>query len=365
MADEAVLRIVLQDSGGGQGAPSGAQPRSYKPQQTAEAPNILDIASSFRGAIGGSLGPTVGAALDVVTAFRKASATAGAPAATIEPEALPTAAIEAVPEVLPAGAKAIPEVLPSSAAAAGGRAMAGITAAVPFVAVALAAKELGEKINKAIVDGIKGTVGAVGAVASGIASSSSDPFIPIAKLGDTTSKAGEKIAEYLPVLGYLVIATGEAGKAVAGLMQELDKAAQRYGEYSPQIAQAQAVAEVRHTLGDLRRAQEVGHELARYVQTQGELQQKFEDIKVKLLVKLLPIVTRILEVLEMVIPSGQGIEAAINALVTPLTAIPGAGALIAQVMQDTSRPPLDDPTSQLRDPMFERVQSAGGWVPEL
>ena len=75
------------------------------------------------------------------------------------------------------------------------------------------------------------------------------------------------------------------------------RATDRYSEYSPQIAREQAMAEIRMTLGDLRRARDSGKDLAEAVRAQSIMQNKWEDAKMALMKKLIPVVTGLLEVL--------------------------------------------------------------------
>lgn len=236
----------------------------------------------------------------------------------------------------------IPEALPAETGAAEG--MAGAAGAVGAVgAIVMAAKV----VNDAVVGSIRSTISTMGDVMRGIASPNNDPSVPIGALGDAASKAGEKVSMFVPTVGFMGVAAGEAAKSLSSLMQALDQTANKYGEYSPEIAQAQAIAEVNTTLGDMRRAQEVGPELARYVQVQGELQNKFEDIKIKLLVKILPAVTRILEIIEMATSAGEGIEKAVSALTQPLSSLASAAAEMVGMQQDDRAPDISDPTDAI------------------
>jgi hypothetical protein len=126
-----------------------------------------------------------------------------------------------------------------------------------------------------------GVVGAGGAAAGGVADG-------VVGAGGAAAVAASAI---LPV----AIVVAAAIIVVKQVMQSLDIAAERYGEYNPQIAQQQALGEVRQTLGDLRRSNEIGPELARYVKSQSELNQKVEDLKVIVLNDLLPYIIQITE----------------------------------------------------------------------
>lgn len=359
--------------------------------------DILKVADSLRGTIGGVTGTTVGALLDVVSGLRKAQkgverdkkerdllSEAVEPATTkaAEPiestrksvetaevavedakklgtrESVETArkaiedarkAVEAVKTTKAAegvsakGAGAMEEAgaMEGAGAAGGIGELAG--AIVPIVGIAVAVKEALKQLREGVMSSIR----AMGDFTAAVVSSDENVANNIGRLGEGAKAVGDKLFDVAPVVSIFVSAIGEGATQLGRVMKELDKSVERYGEYSPVIAQAQAVAEIRQTMGDLRRAQEVGKTMAQYVMAQSDLQQKFEDIKVKLMVKIIPIITRILEVLEFIMPSGEGIENAINALLAPLKAIPGATELIALTLQENMRPPIDDPTSIL------------------
>jgi len=215
-------------------------------------------------------------------------------------------------------------------------------------------------VKVAVDQAVKEAIGEVGKVISSVASPSSDPAKPIAELGEAASKTGEK----LPVLGTAAIVAGESLKALASVMQALDKTAERYGQYSPQIAQAQAIAEVRQTIGDLRRAQTIAPEMARYIQAQSDLQQKFEDTKIRLLTKILPVITRILEIIEGAMAAGESVASVIAA---PLNLIADAMSQILGIHRDARMPEIEDPTEQLLRMNFDWAGTGRpddpGWVP--
>jgi hypothetical protein len=247
----------------------------------------------------------------------------------IAPTAEAAGATEAIPEALPAGGAGMMEQV---AAAAG-----------PIGMAIVAAKVIADMVTGAI----KSVVGGIGGIAKGIASPEHDPSVPLGSLGEAASSASEKIMLFVPAIGVMGVAFGETAKVLSGLMQALDKTADRYGEYSPVIAQQKAFAEIRQTMGDLRRSQEVGPELAKYVQAQSELTQKYEDIKVKLLVRMLPSVTRILEVLEMAMSAGEGIEKAISTLTDPLGNLASAAAELIGIQREDKLEDIHDPTDML------------------
>ena len=205
--------------------------------------SILDIVDKFRGVIGGVLGTFVGAVVDVSSVYRKWQQTQ----THIWQQPIPNAATtnlpgRPTPATVPAGG------IPSTTGAAQGAA-SGTTAAAGSVA------------------------GAAGAAAG------------------AASAAG-------PIIAAVAIAIIALVRIAEKIVAAIDRAENRYAQYSPQIAQAQALAEVQTTLNDMRRAQEIAPEMVKYIQSRADLENKWEDIKVKILTKLMPIITAIMDVLE-------------------------------------------------------------------
>lgn len=207
-------------------------------------------------------------------------------------------------------------------------------------------------INKDIGDRLVGVVAAGG----GIANFSADPDTNPAKV---FASAGSALSAVPLHINPLVRAIGETTKQFGYLMDSIKATTDRYGEYSPTVALAQAQVEIQHTLGDMRRAQEGGTELARYLRAQGDLQQKIEDVKMKLLVQLLPLVTTGVSILEKIMPTGTEIESvamAVKLLVNPL----GALAEVAQRMLG-----LQEAQNLPQDPTEVLFQNPGVEVPNV
>ena len=165
--------------------------------------------------------------------------------------------------------------------------MGGLAAVAMPVAIALAA-------DQAIKGVVKSAMSGIGGILKGAASPDDDPSKAIEGLSSAVSSFGEKLPG---PIGQMAAAVGEAGKIFSGLMQAFTKQADKYAEYNPQIAQAQAMAEIRQVMGDMRRAQRSSGEIARFIEEQSKMQQQFEEIKMKIWMKILPIITAILQVL--------------------------------------------------------------------
>lgn len=181
----------------------------------------------------------------------------------------------------------------------------------------------------------------------GVASSSDDPSSSIKRMGENVSKAGEMISMVHPAFGAIVKGAGDVVSAFGSLTKSIDGTVERYGEYSPEIAQAQAMAEIRQVMGDMRRAQEVSPQMAAYVEAQSDLQQKFEDVKVALLGNILPVITSMLEKLGWVMDIGGDVAAAVREILRPLAEIANWLGVGVNTQRESNTPPPDDPTSML------------------
>lgn len=208
-------------------------------------------------------------------------------------------------------------------------AASSVAAAAGPIGIGLA---IGEIINKTGQSAVRG------ATAPFIAAASTDtnPAVII-------NAAGEALKSVIPIAGEMVT-------SFAALMNAIDGTAKRYGEFSPQIAQAQAMAEVNHTMGEIRRAQESGPELARFVQMQGRLQEKFEDIKIKVLMKILPLVEAIGDAIEGLMPTANAMEGSAGQLANIATGVGvlgSVGQMIANLMADQTNIDAADPTDMI------------------
>lgn len=292
---------------------------------------LLKVIEPIRGLLGGTFGPMVGALADITSGMNKFQ----------KDKEKQRKNADLLGEVMPAD----DDLISQMTAAAGPIGM--------IVAAALAGR-------KALREGISSTIGAVGGLASTIASPSSDPAEPIAKMGEAASKA----SEYLTPFSTELLIAGQSLKALSSIMGAVNSTAQRYGEFNPVIAQAQAIAEVRQTMGDFKRSQVAATELAHFVMAQSDLQQRFEDIKIKLLTKMLPPLTRILELIESVIAGGENMFKGVEMLVDPLTAIARAAAVLAGKAEDDKFEDFKDPTEQILNPRFFETPGVGGWAPD-
>lgn len=219
--------------------------------------------------------------------------------------------------------------------------MAGMAAAAgPIGAVIVAAVIAVKALN----DAAMGAVRSLGNLATMAADPDANPAKVIGAAGDGMKSFGDKVLICNPALGILAGVAGEATSSLAKFMDAVNATAGRYGEYNAQIQQSAAMAEVKHTMGDIRRAQEAAPELAGYLTAQVNLQQKFEDIKIKILNKILPLVTTAVNLLEAIMPSGKGIEGAIGVLAAPLNVLASVMKLLVQ-LQDENRVMPNDPTS--------------------
>jgi hypothetical protein len=115
------------------------------------------------------------------------------------------------------------------------------------------------------------------------------------------------------------------------------------------VAQATAMAELRQVLGDIRRGGEVGPALANYVNARADLQQKYEDVKVRILEQLLPAVTGGMKVVERLLP----VVELVAKLVVAATPIVGILELLNRILPDSSAE-ITDPTEEVLRSMLNQ-----------
>lgn len=216
--------------------------------------------------------------------------------------------------------------------------------------------------QKMFQEEVVGATRAVGDFANALADPDANPSKVFTRAGDALSSGGERMSkglnfaispitaalgvDLIPQLKLFTGVTGEAAKQFGALMDAVDATAKRYGEFSPDIAVAQAMVEVQHTMGELRRAQESGPELARYLRAQVDLQQSYEDLKIRLLLKIMPIITTIVTFTENFV-SGVDIISSIVEALNPLYGLLEALRRVANAQEDANRPEVQDPTSVL------------------
>jgi hypothetical protein len=138
--------------------------------------------------------------------------------------------------------------------------------------------------------------------------------------GDAVTSFGGTLAFISPVVGLAVYAFGTlirqlgvAGQAFASLIDQVDSFVERYSQYSPGIATTQALAEVQMLVSDFRRAQEATPALMEYIKVRTELQQHVEDMKVRFLVRITPLLIKGMQAVDAILPV---LEKVANGVVT-------------------------------------------------
>jgi hypothetical protein len=174
----------------------------------------------------------------------------------------------------------------------------------------------------ALKSGAEGAVRAVGDFATAVVSASPDPAEFVGTIGKTTKQVGDALLLIAPPLGVFAGVVGQAVESLGGFMKALDGLVGRYAQYSPQLAFAEAQAEMVQTMGDMARAQRVAPDLVKYIQARTEMQQKFEDFKIQAVNQLLPAALKLMAVAEKLLPLVEIMVEGVAAL---------AGALIPDI----------------------------------
>ncbi len=168
-----------------------------------------------------------------------------------------------------------------------------------------------EKLKEQIVN----TVSAMKGLALAFVNPDANPAAMVQSMGGFVSK----LTEAIPIVGQFGGMLGGALNALGEFMNALDGIVNRYAQYSPQLAAAQAQAEVTQTLNDIRRAQEVTPALLRYINSRTELQQKFEDAKIKFINAATPLITLLMESLGNLFENVGNLGSAMGAVGTAAT----------------------------------------------
>jgi hypothetical protein len=144
--------------------------------------------------------------------------------------------------------------------------------------------------------GPAGPGGPIGPAGAGAAAT------PAGGAGGAAGAAGAVMTTFAESFGSVgLVATAVAvslgAVAVSGwaLARMFNEQAHQYEQFSAPLAQATALADVRQTLGDVRRAQEVGPSLARFVEAQSKLEQTVQDVGADIVRELGPTMVAILE----------------------------------------------------------------------
>jgi hypothetical protein len=205
-----------------------------------------------------------------------------------------------------AGAGAGAGAAATGAAGATGAAAGPLVAAGP-VGVAIAATLAALKVIDMAGDAAAGLVKSVGAVTAGLIKMGG--VDALGAVGTGLEDFGGKLAYIAPVFG---VALKIAGAGIQAFVQALDAVssyAKRFEQTSPDIAFAQAKADVRMMIGDIRRAQTMGPNLARFIEARSKFENSWEDFKVRFIVMIEPFLTYIMTALEKMLTNfDTGIE---------------------------------------------------------
>lgn len=253
-------------------------------------------------------------------------------------------------------------------------ALAGIgTAAMSgsFTAIAGAVIASLETLNSTILQ----TSRAMSSFAMTMASAEASSARTISEVGQSMSAFGDAQSRMVPLMGVYNQQMGQAISTIGQFIAAIDGVVKRYAQYSPGIAIAQAQAEVVQIMRDMARARALEPQLISHVYAQMELQQKFEDIKMRFLQQAIPFLNRILPLVEQMMPdvaevARQSLVIAATILALPRILFGGyeeVKKIIAEIASNTRKEPdlsWLDPTLELMKG-FTFGREEGVRVPEL
>jgi hypothetical protein len=257
--------------------------------------SFLDQLLGLRGSLGGAFGALAGAALDLVAAFKNLRQEA-VPAGTARRGALaagffgaPGAAVTAYKAYREGGSEAAVASLAGSAAT-----MAAL---------------------KLFSDALTTATAAVGRFAVGLVSPDANPANFVATIGSAVSGVSSTLFAINPALGAFASVLGAGIGVLGDFMRAMDGMVERYAQYSPELAVAQAQAEMVQMMNDIRRSREATPDLLRYIQERTILQQKIEDAKIRFMSQMMPLALDLMKIVESMIPLLQGMFAGVSLLV--------------------------------------------------
>ncbi len=234
----------------------------------------------------------------------------------------------------------------AGAAGAGGGAMAGLAAAAAPLAIAGAVVYALEKV----IERIQAVAEAFGKLGLAFSDPGTNPANMVKAQGEFI--AG--IAKGIPIAEQFYGALGSAVGMLGSFMQAMDGMVERFAQYSPQLAFAQAQADVRQIFADMRRAQEVTPALLQYLQSRTEMQQHFEDAKMRFIDRAMPVAIRVMEISEHFMPY---LEFILNVGLQVAELIPGIGESVRDIRnrmdQQEQANPADDPFEALRQGLVD------------
>lgn len=194
-----------------------------------------------------------------------------------------------------------------------------------------------------VVNSLRGTLGAIGGPVVGAGLDLVSGVHKSAKDASEASAMGNSAGAAAAALGGVVAVAAAVVVGFKALTAAMDTAVERYGGYSYDVSSAQADVEMKKVMNDMRRAEEHGPELAKYVVAQGQMQEKWEEAKIKLLMDIAPALEVIMEVLGNV---AEGLGTVVK-LLNPVKAI---GLSVSGLVQMKAEELLKDGEIEVPDP---------------
>lgn len=151
------------------------------------------------------------------------------------------------------------------------------------------------------VDAQKIGEGAVGATQSLMGGNLGGAVSQIGSLAPAAGAAGKSLAAVAGPVGIAVAAVGAFTYGVKRASDQLSETAELLKGFSAPLATASAQADAAQAMGDIRRAERSGPELAQFVKARSDLSQQWQDFTNQLERMLIPIVKPILQHLSMIL----------------------------------------------------------------
>lgn len=178
------------------------------------------------------------------------------------------------------------------------------------------------------------TVGAAGQVAAGVAAG--DPSATFDGVLRGANVASTALMGIAPIAGAVGLALTGMASAAKGVYDGLQRTADRLAPFSAQLTVAQVQADIRQLMTDMRKAQQLGPELAKFVEQSSKAREKYDDAVTRLQLKLLPIATELIEILTGILNffAGLGAKEMPEKIGKVATGIFGGGLSLTKYLAD-------------------------------
>lgn len=322
MADEAVLRIKMEgDANSSQTRAGGANAPNAPAGSGPTSPDAVGgawqkIGQSIGDVIGGHLGGIVDSIRNLVSQIGQTnsydllprSKAYNVPSPPTRPDGAMGKQPSSLARISPDGLEESMDSVPPGDVTGFAESMA---MSVPVIGAVVAGAMILDQAMRALAHGAVDTVSSIGRFSVTMVSASTDVAQAASLIGNTLEGVSETMFKVSAAAGMVFGIDAALFNTLADFQTQMEGMVNRFAGFGPGVAETSAQMGVLNVLNDIRRGQEAAPALNEYLIARTEVQQKFEDIKIKFLQSLAPIATEGLHILATMLPLLELLAAAI------------------------------------------------------